>query len=1589
MGNKTKRLLGVALVVLLLVCILPLSIAASETAATPADVLAGDQQANKESSYPVYIGEQGYDTLAAAISAAQNEAIIEIREDGAYSLPSFAKTLTIQAAEGVQADFALKANSVLTCKANVTFKNVSLTFAVDSHYGGLQFASLVYENCTINGQAFLYGGSEIFNNCTFNTTDANYYNVWTYGASNVTFNNCTFNCAGKSIFVYSEGYCGTVVNVNNCKLIASAPVAGKAAVEIDSSLLKVAQNQKYTIVIDAATTVTGFGQGNVSGNSLWNNKKGELAEVTVNGEKVLKIGSIEVEKDASEIVTGAEGTAAEAIILQLQTNTAVTEKEPENVPQDAELVVELTGITVDNNVATKIVFEVAPMKDDQKVENLTEKIVFRLPIPASVTADYAKVFHEDEMMGVYAIQGTGANRYVEIASAEFSTYAMEPVTTKSPVYIGTTGYDSLQAAVNAVQDGQTITLNPEYSEFGYVYFIEDSNKKFTIDGQGATYAYNDAEEATIEMRGDARDLVPIVTIRNIHFTTTKTTHDFIQSNEKNRYPNLLIEDCTFTGPTNATGVVAVRLKSSESTVIRNCSATNVHSFLQNDAGWNLTVEGIQVTAISGGMSLGSVQNALIKSVTVVSTKDDGYGIRLDGSYATNVTIENATLTTKGVPVYVRNLKDGEGNWTLKMNGTNTLVSQSGLKKIVLNNEKEYADWTAPTKRAIVILNDSTLTGDDVQCWVSNSGNEYYTLKTEAAVISSGHTTYHGTLAEAIAAAAAGDTVKLLADITGPVTLDKAITLDLNGYSVAATGVDNNDYAIKVTASGVKITGTAAITDADTVVSNGNGFALLVEDNASVELSNVEVIGHNAGIKAYGDVTVNDGTYITATKTTEGCGDGIRAYGDAVITVNGGEIKTAENGTKGYAIEVYQTAKAVINDGAVTGKTGICVYGGALEVKGGTVTGTSEYGLCTTSWGDDSIIGKGEVTISGGEINGKIVVEKDDNGTLPAGYSASIAISGGTVNGELEVQETASIYSMAVSGGSFDRAVPEAYFADGYITKENADGTYYMKLGAYTAQVGDKKHETLAEAMEAAAAGDTVKLLADITGPVTLDKAITLDLNGYSVAATGVDNNDYAIKVTASGVKITGTAAITDADTVVSNGNGFALLVEDNASVELSNVEVIGHNAGIKAYGDVTVNDGTYITATKTTEGCGDGIRAYGDAVITVNGGEIKTAENGTKGYAIEVYQTAKAVINDGAVTGKTGICVYGGALEVKGGTVTGTSEYGLCTTSWGDDSIIGKGEVTISGGEINGKIVVEKDDNGTLPAGYSASIAISGGTVNGELEVQETASIYSMAVSGGSFKNVVPEAYCAAGFSPVTTANAEGKYEVKLGYILNAATGKNYNTLQDALNAANTNDVLQLLQAVTENAVAVTKGVTLDLNGFTLTADYFVAFAGTDVTDSTGNGLLKCSETQLASDNTYMPVWDNAAGGYRLFPVVSRQFYYPQHEDGFTFYAKPFLGSAANNALMTQDGGTGLEFKICMRWTNSGNTVEQFFAYTDDQVKAAYAPYDSSASNEPFFYLNVTGARPYKDNLKTTCYIKSETGVVWQVVGETFTGAQN
>ena len=202
--------------------------------------------------------------------------------EGTYTMPT-------TVADGVSIIGTDASTSVLTLSSAVAWHNVNATFknvtikSPNANYIGIQHAaSIKYENCVIEGQPFSYATTAVFDGCTFNQTSNDAYNIWTYGSTNITFNDCVFNCVGKAVLLYNEGAMSKeVATFNNCKFIATAPVTGKAAVEIDST------SSEYEVHINGCTE-SGFDAGSVSGNSLWNKKKGDKkVEVFVDGAQVL------------------------------------------------------------------------------------------------------------------------------------------------------------------------------------------------------------------------------------------------------------------------------------------------------------------------------------------------------------------------------------------------------------------------------------------------------------------------------------------------------------------------------------------------------------------------------------------------------------------------------------------------------------------------------------------------------------------------------------------------------------------------------------------------------------------------------------------------------------------------------------------------------------------------------------------------------------------------------------------------------------------------------------------------------------------------------------------------------------------------------------------------------------------------------------------------------------------------------------------------------------------------------------------------------------------------------------------------------
>ena len=298
-----------------------------------------------------------YMTLAEAVAAAKSGSVVTILTTGTYTVPSFTnKELTIQGGTGDAADVVLDmSNEVILTGSDVTFKDLTLTFTDDSTYKGFHHVSSeTYENCIINGQMFTYGDA-VFTDCTFNQTSSDSYNLWTYGAETVELIDCTFNCAGKSVLLYNEGNNVTDLTVTSCEFIASSAVEGKAAIEIDTSLMQNKLPDKTShIVIDSETTATGFASGSVSGSSLWNDKKTQTnLTVTVDDVHVWPMEVAEIGDIRYYTLQSAVDAAEVGDTICLLTNVNLREGTVK-VAKDDSIILDLNGWTITGETKTTL-----------------------------------------------------------------------------------------------------------------------------------------------------------------------------------------------------------------------------------------------------------------------------------------------------------------------------------------------------------------------------------------------------------------------------------------------------------------------------------------------------------------------------------------------------------------------------------------------------------------------------------------------------------------------------------------------------------------------------------------------------------------------------------------------------------------------------------------------------------------------------------------------------------------------------------------------------------------------------------------------------------------------------------------------------------------------------------------------------------------------------------------------------------------------------------------------------------------------------------------------------------------------------------
>ena len=675
--------------------------------------------------------------------------------------------------------------------------------------------------------------------------------------------------------------------------------------------------------------------------------------------------------------------------------------------------------------------------------------------------------------------------------------------------------------------------------------------------------------------------------------------------------------------------------------------------------------------------------------------------------------------------------------------------------------------------------------------------------------------YYGSLAAAIDAAQAGDTVTLLQDVTPSeqVVIEKSLTLDLNGKTITGTEAvyrpvkvsgNNADIAVKI------INGTIETKDVTTKPEQAS--ALLVYDGADVTLENVELIGSQYGVMLAGyddyedglknnnitSLYVNDGTKITADNVAI-IGQG--AYPNTEIVINDGAEITSVNSV---AIYHPQQGTITINGGTITGDTGIIVKAGNLVVKGGTISANGEAN-------DHEFVSSGAVS-----TGDAIVVESLNYG----GYGApTVSIEDGQItseNGESVVSYAEENYEVVddfIAGGSFAPAPDDALAIEGYEFTENADGTYGITEIYYVAQVNDTKYSDLQSALEAAVVGGdevTVTLLDDInlTGetwtPVYFNSysasgANTLVIDGADHTITGLSDmlfsgiwtgTKFEVKdLTIDGAEIRND--VEDADNkgvgaIVGNISAIKEVVLTNVKLTNSHVEGGHWTGGFFGYiAGYSGNDGPVFTTVTVT-----------DCSITDSTIIGKGSVGGVVGHATGDAWTSFGV-EDTAITGNT--ITSTGTSNNKAGIVMGT--IGAAGTAQTTNGTTMTGGVSVSVTETDNDVKSNETEITTVYGRQGSTTGV-------------------LTVTGGTYENYPIEenvAYAAPAEGYEIVENVDGTYglEVDPAYGKVAKIGDvYYDTLGEAVEAAGENGAITLLANITDE-VTVSKVVTITKNGFT------------------------------------------------------------------------------------------------------------------------------------------------------------------------------
>lgn len=362
-------------------------------------------------------------------------------------------------------------------------------------------------------------------------------------------------------------------------------------------------------------------------------------------------------------------------------------------------------------------------------------------------------------------------------------------------------------------------------------------------------------------------------------------------------------------------------------------------------------------------------------------------------------------------------------------------------------------------------------------------------------------------------------------------------------------------------------------------------------------------------------------------------------------------------------------------------------------------------------------------------------------------------------------------------------------------------------GEGLAQIGDTTYETVQDAINSVEPGSpaTIELLGDVSGEgqmrfVEPGVDITIDLAGHTYTADAGE----AVHIDAANVTL-----------MLKNG-------------KITNFTASGYSDGLYAFAksndlNLTLDGVTLSSRTQTLAVQG----LTSNSNVTIRNSALSSQEE------LGIYYPPKSgtlTIEDSTITGTTGIVLKGSALVVKGDTtIHGTGENKVP-----DDYYTG----TIGGDGFN-----DTGDALYVESGYDRPIVvdIQGGTFTSDKadavrffqkEGEQTTYERTIEISGGTFSSDV-DAFLVEGVT-----QDENGVVVELPDVA-TVNGVGYQSFEEAVAAAKDGQTVTLLADASTAPVTISKGVTIDLGGHTLSLTGKVKQDDAGITFTGGSSTIK------------------------------------------------------------------------------------------------------------------------------------------------------